>query len=85
LRRGGDVLLHSQMGEKSFDFRDAHFLWMPFVMEQDIALDPVDIGLFGANRVVFDAYGLTNLVKKFLGTFFHLPPLSCCIFEPIGV
>jgi hypothetical protein len=46
---------------------------MPLVMEQDVALDPVDIGLFGPNGIVFDSDSVTDLIKELLGTFFHFP------------
>ena len=59
------------MGEKGLDFRDAHFTRMLFIVEQDIALDPGDVGLFGANGVVFEPDGLSDLVEEFLGPLVH--------------
>jgi len=43
---GGDVLLHGQVGEKGLNFRDSHLLWVSLAVEQDVALDPVHVGLF---------------------------------------
>jgi len=59
------------MSEESLDFWDTHILGIPFVVEQDVALDPCDIGLFGADGIVLDAYDITNLIKQSLATSFH--------------
>ena len=43
---------------------------MAFVMIENIAFAPVDIGLFGAIRVMFGSQGIAELVKElfpFLG------------------
>jgi hypothetical protein len=40
------------MGEKDLDFGDAHLSGMPLVVEQDVTLDPRDVGFFGANRII---------------------------------
>jgi len=68
------------MGEKSLDLWDIHILGMPLLVEQDVALDPRDIGLFpstssghcGAHGKVLESYGVTNLIKQFLPTFAHV-------------
>ena len=59
------------MGEKGFDFRDPYLLGMPLVMEEDVALDSVYVGLLGANGVDFEPDGLTHLVKQLFGRFVH--------------
>ena len=69
---GSDVLLHGQVGEEGFDFRDAHVARVLFMVEQDVAPDPADVGLFGADRVVFEADGVADLVEEFFGAFVHL-------------
>ena len=84
LGRSGHVLLHSQVGEKGFDFGAAHFVGMALVMEQDEAGDPPDVGLFGADGVVLETDGVTDtstelsagLIEEFLGALFHISPRS---------
>ena len=44
---------------------------MPLVVEQNVAFYPRDIGLFGADRIVLDPYGLADPVEKLLRAFFH--------------
>jgi hypothetical protein len=39
---------------------------MAFLVEQDIALDPFLIGLFGAVGIVFEADGVADLIEEFL-------------------
>ena len=41
------LALYGKVGKKGFDFWSAHFRWMALVMEEDEALDPVDIGFLG--------------------------------------
>ena len=46
-------------------FGDAHFLGMTFVVEEDVVFDPVDVGVFGAGGVMFDAKCIAILVEEF--------------------
>jgi hypothetical protein len=62
LGRGGDFFVHSQVGEEPFDFRRSHLERMPFFVEEDETLDPADVGLFCVDGVVFEPYGVTDLV-----------------------
>ena len=73
LGRGVDVLPHRQVGERGFDFRRAHFVGMALAVEEDVARDPGDVGLFRAVGVVFQAQGVAHLVQKSLGCWlwFH--------------
>lgn len=50
------------MGEKSLDLWNAHAPWMAFVVEQDVALDPGDVGFLSADGIMLEAYGLANAV-----------------------
>lgn len=50
---GGDVLRHRQVGQEGLDFRSAHLGGMALVLEEDIAPDPIDVGFFRANGIVF--------------------------------
>ena len=60
---GGDVPLDGQVGQEGLDLRGAHLLGVALVVEEDEAFDPVDVGLFGADGVVLEADGLTNLIE----------------------
>lgn len=68
------------MGEEGLDpstssgqrFFGAHVLWVAFAVVEDVAFDPVFVGLFGAVGVVFESDGVTHLVEEFAGWFlFH--------------
>ena len=61
----GDVFLLGEVGEESLDFWSAHFEGVTFVMEEDEAFDPVDVGFFGAIGIMFEAQGFADLVEKF--------------------
>ena len=41
-------------------------------MEQNVALDPGDVGGFGADGVMLEADGVTDLVQELFGAGFHL-------------
>jgi len=45
---GCHALLHGQVGEKGLFFWRGHVAGMTFVVKEDKAGDPVDVGLFGA-------------------------------------
>ena len=38
---------------------------MPFLVEEDVALDPENIDLFGAQGIVFDPENFPDLVEEF--------------------
>jgi hypothetical protein len=59
---GSDVLVHGQMGQNGFDFLASHLLGVAFVVEQNVAFDPVYISLLGANGIVFEPDDVTNLI-----------------------
>jgi len=43
------------------------------IMEEDIAFDPIFVGLFGAVGVVFEANGIRDLIEEFArGFLFHM-------------
>ena len=39
-----------------------------FVVMKDVAANPIDVGLFGAERVVVGSNGIAHLFKEFLFT-----------------
>jgi len=59
----GNILTNRQMGEKSFNFRDIHIFGVAFVMEKDEAFNPVEIGFFGADRVMHSSQRVADLVE----------------------
>jgi hypothetical protein len=40
---------------------------MAHAVEKDVAFDPVDVGLLGADRVMLEVDGVANLIQKFSG------------------
>ena len=44
---------------------------MADVVETDVAFDPVDVGLFGADGIVFDPDGVTDSIEQFPRSWFH--------------
>ena len=53
------------MAEEVFHFLRPHFLRMPDAMKTDVALDPLDVNLFGARAVAVDAHGGSDLIQQF--------------------
>ncbi len=62
---GGDMLFTGKVGEELLDFGGAHFGGVAFAVEEDVAFGPVEVGLFGAVGVVFDAQSVAHLVEEF--------------------
>jgi hypothetical protein len=56
------VVGFQEVGEKGPNFRHAHLGRMAHVTKVDVAFDPVDVGLLGADGVVPEADGIANLV-----------------------
>jgi len=79
---GGDLLIYGQVGEKGLDFGVAHLGGMAFVVEQDVAPDPVHVGFLGADGIPAQAEGLAEAVGELL--FRHCrPPLDSVLFGDI--
>jgi hypothetical protein len=63
--------IHGQVGEEGFNLGHTHFLWMPFLVKEDVAPDPANIGIFCAQRVMLQANDVSNLVQQFPGMALH--------------
>ena len=61
------MALGGEVGDEGLNFGDAHVFGVAFVVEEDVAADPVYVGLFGALGVVFDANGVADLFEEFPG------------------
>jgi len=53
------------MAEEGADFFFSHLVWMTFVVEENEAADPIDIGLLGSDAVAFNAQMPTDAVEQF--------------------
>jgi len=64
--------------EEGFDFGCGHGGGVAEFVEADEACDPVDVGLFGADGVVFEAQRIADLIEQFPGCWlwFHRRVLS---------
>ena len=56
-------------GSSASPFGTAHVFWVdnPLLrfVEEDVAFDPLQVGLFGAEGIVFEAEDVADLVKEF--------------------
>jgi hypothetical protein len=57
---------------------------VPLVVENDVALDPVDLGLFGADGVMFGPYGVADAVEQSFSWGFDIIS-STCVLRLVGV
>src|SRR5437867_2267348 len=79
LRRGGNVSVGGQMLQELTDLRCAHVSGMPpatclpatggvrggsALVKMDKALDPIDVGFFGSQRIMAQAYLAAHLVQQ---------------------
>ncbi len=55
--RGGDVAVHGQRGDEAGDLRGAHLGRVALTVEEDVAPDPCDVGVFGPTAIVAGAQG----------------------------
>jgi len=63
--RGGDITLYGEVVDEVLDLGCAHLCGVAFVVKEDVAASPVEIGLFGAVGVVFGADGIAHAVEEF--------------------
>jgi hypothetical protein len=61
----GHFPLYDQVRQKGTNFGCPHCGWMSLVMEEDEAFDPVHVGLFSPNAVVFEADSVPHLIEEF--------------------
>jgi hypothetical protein len=75
---GGDIAFNCEVGEEGFDFGDTHFVGVTFVVEEDEAANPLNVGFFCPIGVVFEANGIADLVKELSGWVLHdvLPEIA---------
>ena len=64
LRRRGNMARDCKIGEKRLDFRRAHRRRMALVVKMDVASNPVDISLLGADAVMLQPDLMANLVEQ---------------------
>lgn len=65
LRGSAHVLVRRQPGQEAVDLFSAHRCRMPFVVEEDEALDPLDVRLLRPAAVMTGTHRLMNLVHQF--------------------
>ena len=56
-------VLGGQMGQKRTDFILTHLSGMPLLVRENVSLDPVEVGLFGSDTVVFEPDYIADLIK----------------------
>ena len=64
LRGSGDMVPDREGREEGVDLGLSHFGGVPLVVKEDEALDPADVGLFGAQGVVARADGDAHAVEE---------------------
>ena len=57
--------IHDEVGDELVDLWDTHFSRVSFVVKEDVFANPLDVGLFGAVRVLFEANIIPKLVEEF--------------------
>ncbi len=62
---GGEVAFGGEVGNKGLNFFGAHVFGMAFIVEEDVANDPVFVSLFGALGIMFNADGVADLLEEF--------------------
>ena len=61
----GDVAIKCEVTQEIGDLFFAHLLRVTFIVEEDEPANPIDVGLFGANAVAFDAQVPADAVEEF--------------------
>jgi hypothetical protein len=64
-RRGGDVPCHGEVRQELWHLLEAHGARMAFIVQEDAAVDPANVGFFGAQAVVPGPKGVADLLQPF--------------------
>ena len=64
LGRGRHVFFRRQVSEKSAHFLCSHFGRMTLPIEQNEALDPIDVGRFGASAIMLETQGRADFIQQ---------------------
>lgn len=65
LRGSRDAAVDGQVAEKCRNLFLPHFIGVTFAVKEDVASDPIHVGLFGADAVAFHAQLPPNAVQQF--------------------
>lgn len=77
LSGGGCFALDDKVGDELVDFRHSHFFWVALVVKEDVFTNPLDVGFFGTERILFEANVVSEAVEKF---FFFWECCGCCFW-----
>jgi hypothetical protein len=61
---GADALVDGEKRQKPRDFGDAHLGRMRLAVEDDVAADPVDVGLFGPPAVMPGTNRIAHAIEQ---------------------
>ena len=61
---GRNVSVNGQMGQKGIDLGRPHLQRVALVVEENVPLDPIDVGCFGPDAVVAEAAGFADPVEQ---------------------
>ena len=64
--------------QEGLDFGDAHLAGVAFMMDQDKAADPVEIGFFGSQGRMLKAERILHQLQEFLGGYVIRPSFMSC-------
>jgi hypothetical protein len=57
-----DLAVNGEMAEAGFNLWNAHFLWVAFIVQQNVTTNPLNIGFFATIGVVFEPNLVFNLL-----------------------
>jgi hypothetical protein len=61
------MFFNREMRKEFSNFTFAHFAWMTFAMEKDVAQNPIHVSLLGSDRIMFYPQVPANPVEQFWG------------------
>ena len=64
LRRRRHVTLAGEVAQEPLDMDGRQLRWVPLAKINDVAFNPIDIGLLGADLIVLDADAVAHLIEQ---------------------
>ena len=70
-RDGSDIPMDRKVGEERLNLYHAHVLGVTLAVKENVASDPLEIGLFGANQVMLLPDNVTHLIEQLWWLLWH--------------
>ena len=74
---GGNIPIDREVAEEGLNFSASHLSRVSLSVEKNVPLYPGGVSLFGSDRIILEANGISNLIEELYGRIRHDSFLPC--------